>query len=222
MAGLSGPLMWIHAGRFDCTWGVLTAVVADIKFPRQYGEDVDLSTVIAGIMDNLNSTFAANSARPAEDALIPGQPELSGPALTAPVAAVGPVSERARRERDQGVSAEAVVRADTAEAAPGAAVPGGSDKVTTPSVVIELDLRFKDIKASMPIFTRELSYSTYTLARPIVAFMNANKTLIPVSCRVVMDLVRGTPDGRTSLTARWTSRRRACPPWWRSVYVEMG
>ena len=62
----------------------------------------------------------------------------------------------------------------------GAAIPS--------SVVIELEVRFKDIKASMPIFTRELSYSTYALARPIIAFMNANKTLIPVHCRIVMDL----------------------------------
>ena len=40
----------------------------------------------------------------------------------------------------------------------------------------------------MPIFTRELNYSTYALARPIVAFMNANKTFIPVKCRILMDL----------------------------------
>lgn len=58
------------------------------------------------------------------------------------------------------------------------------------SVVIDLDVRFKDIKAAVPLFASDLTYRTQTFVRPIVAFMNANQTLIPVHCRVVMDLVR--------------------------------
>lgn len=57
------------------------------------------------------------------------------------------------------------------------------------SVVIDLDVRFKDIKAAVPLFASDLTYRTQTFVRPIVAFMNANQTLIPVHCRVVMDLV---------------------------------
>jgi len=57
------------------------------------------------------------------------------------------------------------------------------------SVVIDFDVRFKDIKAAVPLFTSDLTYRTQTFVRPIVAFMNANQTLIPVHCRVVMDLV---------------------------------
>lgn len=56
------------------------------------------------------------------------------------------------------------------------------------SVVIDLDVRFKDIKAAVPLFDSDLTYRTQTFVRPIVAFMNANQTLIPVHCRVVMDL----------------------------------
>lgn len=58
------------------------------------------------------------------------------------------------------------------------------------SVIIDMDVRFKDIKAAVPLFSSDLTYSTQTFVRPIVAFMNANHTLIPVHCRVVMDLVR--------------------------------
>ena len=40
----------------------------------------------------------------------------------------------------------------------------GQDKL-----VIDIDLRFRDLKAAVPIWTSELSYSS--LIRPIVAFM---------------------------------------------------
>ncbi|KDQ55847.1 hypothetical protein JAAARDRAFT_180712 [Jaapia argillacea MUCL 33604] len=55
-------------------------------------------------------------------------------------------------------------------------------------VVVDIDLRFRDIKAAVPLFTRDLSYVNLALTRTIVAFMNANRTLIPIRCRVVQDL----------------------------------
>ncbi|KAJ3981397.1 mitochondrial distribution and morphology protein family 31/32, partial [Lentinula detonsa] len=55
-------------------------------------------------------------------------------------------------------------------------------------VVIELDLRFRDVKAAVPIFANDLSYVNNALIRPIVAFMNANRTLVPIHCRVVKNL----------------------------------
>ncbi|KAF8871869.1 mitochondrial distribution and morphology protein family 31/32 [Gymnopilus junonius] len=57
-----------------------------------------------------------------------------------------------------------------------------------PKVVIDIDLRFRDLKAAVPIFTSDLSYVNNAFIRPIVAFMNANRTLIPINCRVVKDL----------------------------------
>ncbi|KAH8827908.1 mitochondrial distribution and morphology proteins-domain-containing protein [Flagelloscypha sp. PMI_526] len=58
----------------------------------------------------------------------------------------------------------------------------------TPKVVVDVDLRFRDIKADLPIFTRDISYVNNALARPIVAFMNANRTLVPIRCRIVKEL----------------------------------
>ncbi|KAG8747839.1 Mitochondrial distribution and morphology protein 31, mitochondrial precursor [Ceratobasidium sp. 414] len=58
----------------------------------------------------------------------------------------------------------------------------------TPAVVIDIDLRFRDLKAAMPLFTYELSYVNHALVRPIVSFINANRTLIPIRCRVIKDL----------------------------------
>ncbi|QRV79567.1 mitochondrial distribution and morphology protein 31 [Ceratobasidium sp. AG-Ba] len=62
------------------------------------------------------------------------------------------------------------------------------DAHETPAVVIDIDLRFRDLKAAMPLFTNELSYVNNALVRPIVSFINANRTLIPIRCRVVKDL----------------------------------
>lgn len=67
-----------------------------------------------------------------------------------------------------------------------AAVP--TDSAEHPKVVIDIDLRFRDLKAAVPLFTADLSYTNYALIRPIVAFMNANRTLIPIHSRVVKDL----------------------------------
>ncbi|KAF9478791.1 mitochondrial distribution and morphology protein family 31/32 [Pholiota conissans] len=57
-----------------------------------------------------------------------------------------------------------------------------------PRVVVDIDLRFRDLKADVPMFPEDLSYVNYALIRPIVAFMNANRTLIPIHCRVVKHL----------------------------------
>lgn len=40
-----------------------------------------------------------------------------------------------------------------------------------PKVVIDIDLRFRDLKAAVPLFTSDLSYTNNALIRPIVAFM---------------------------------------------------
>ncbi|KAG2043373.1 mitochondrial distribution and morphology protein-domain-containing protein [Suillus americanus] len=58
----------------------------------------------------------------------------------------------------------------------------------SPKVVIDIDLRFRDLKAAVPLFTSDLSYVNSALIRPIVAFMNAHHTLVPIHCRVVKDL----------------------------------
>ena len=40
-----------------------------------------------------------------------------------------------------------------------------------PRVSIDIDLRFRDVKAAVPLFTSDLSYVNNALIRPIVAFM---------------------------------------------------
>ncbi|KAK0448853.1 mitochondrial distribution and morphology proteins-domain-containing protein [Armillaria borealis] len=72
--------------------------------------------------------------------------------------------------------------------APEDLAPSEDEGRNTPSVVVDIDLRFRDVKAAIPIFTGDLSYVNNALVRPIVAFMNANRTLVPIHCRVVKSL----------------------------------
>ena len=41
----------------------------------------------------------------------------------------------------------------------------------TPHMIVDIDLRFRDVKAVVPMFTQDLSYINNALIRPIVAFI---------------------------------------------------
>ncbi|KAG9220474.1 hypothetical protein CCMSSC00406_0003930 [Pleurotus cornucopiae] len=92
-------------------------------------------------------------------ARIPGQRELAKPPLRAPEDQVG--LKNTSRNKDPNYN---------------------------PRVIIDIDLRFRDVKAAVPIFTNDISYVNNALIRPIVAFMNANHTLIPIRCTITKDL----------------------------------
>jgi mitochondrial distribution and morphology protein 31 len=73
---------------------------------------------------------------------IPGQRELAKPPLTAPE---GEQHKEALQEMERGEG--------------------------VPKVVVDIDLRFRELKAAVPLFTNEMSYVSNALVRPIVAFM---------------------------------------------------
>lgn len=52
-------------------------------------------------------------------------------------------------------------------------------------LVMDLRVHLNDIRAAVPIFTKDLSYVNNALIRPIVAYMNSRRTFIPIHCRVV-------------------------------------
>jgi distribution and morphology protein 31 len=56
-------------------------------------------------------------------------------------------------------------------ARPALAAPSSSDEASPLKVNVDIDLRFRDIKAAVPLWKSELSYSNSALIRPIVAFM---------------------------------------------------
>jgi mitochondrial distribution and morphology protein 31 len=52
-------------------------------------------------------------------------------------------------------------------------------------LVMDLRVHLNDVRAVVPLFTRDLSYVNNALIRPIVAYINSRRTFIPINCRVV-------------------------------------
>lgn len=52
-------------------------------------------------------------------------------------------------------------------------------------LVMDLRVHLNDVRAAVPLFTKDLSYVNNALIRPIVAYINSRKTFIPIHCRVV-------------------------------------
>jgi distribution and morphology protein 31 len=52
-------------------------------------------------------------------------------------------------------------------------------------LVMDLRVHLNDIRAAVPLFTRDISYVSNALIRPIVAYMNSRHTFIPINCRVI-------------------------------------
>ena len=52
-------------------------------------------------------------------------------------------------------------------------------------LIMDLRVHLNDVRAAVPLFTKDLSYVNYALIRPIVAYINSRKTFIPINCRVV-------------------------------------
>ena len=52
-------------------------------------------------------------------------------------------------------------------------------------LITDLRIHLNDVKAAVPLFTKDISYVNQALVRPIVAYINAKKTYIPITCRIV-------------------------------------
>ncbi|KAL4940797.1 hypothetical protein BDV06DRAFT_14016 [Aspergillus oleicola] len=56
-------------------------------------------------------------------------------------------------------------------------------------LITDLRLHLNNVRAVVPLFTRDLSYINNALIRPIVAYINSRRTFIPVNCRLVKRVV---------------------------------
>ncbi|KAF2725529.1 hypothetical protein K431DRAFT_309163 [Polychaeton citri CBS 116435] len=163
--GVEGPFGWIHEGNVD--------IVADVMIPSD--SDGSIAKVMSDFYDQLEATVT--------NAQLHGWHRL--PDGTNPTTI-------ATQDLDICESATA------AEAHPSSSTPTPAQQVQsspsktedeTPSspryLVMDLRIQLNDVRASVPIFTRDLSYVNNALVRPIVAYINSRRSFIPVNCRVV-------------------------------------
>ena len=52
-------------------------------------------------------------------------------------------------------------------------------------LVTDLRIHLNNVRAVVPIFTKDLSYINNALIRPIVGYINSRRTFIPINCRLV-------------------------------------
>lgn len=55
-------------------------------------------------------------------------------------------------------------------------------------IIMDLRLNLNHVRASVPLFTKDLSYVNNAMIRPIVAYINSKDAFIPVNCRIVKRL----------------------------------
>ena len=161
-----GVLSWVTSGRCD--------LVADIRFPSEGNEsDLDLSTLVADIVDKLDKEVnlkvhmgaydhsPSSSSSSYEDEYdstaaeeeselgvgrIPGQRILKGDALRVPVGWNRRSRETRAEERREKIARRVKREVQVREGEECAEVEKEDKRVS-----IDLDIRFKDLKASVPV-----------------------------------------------------------------------
>ncbi|KAG5982400.1 hypothetical protein E4U55_001939 [Claviceps digitariae] len=136
-------------------------IVADVMFPAE--TDDGLSKVMSDFYDQLEEAVIVNRQR-----FLP----TSGERSTDLVQSTGHISE-------------AGGQVDTPEAHHTTGESGDEDRRY---LIMDMRIHMNDVRAAVPLFTRHISYVNQALVRPIVAYINAKKTYIPISCRIVKRL----------------------------------
>ncbi|KAI1813246.1 mitochondrial distribution and morphology proteins-domain-containing protein [Poronia punctata] len=154
---VEGPFGWIYEGNVD--------IVADIRFPHD--DDDSLTKVMSDFYDRLEEAVTSNRYLHILDR--PTRQQAEGI-----VEGYSPTQDfEARSESHPGTG--------------GSETPSTSSSDEEPPRYLVMDLRIhlNDVKASVPVFTSDLSYVNQALVRPIVAYINAKRTYIPIGCRIV-------------------------------------
>ncbi|GAA6008187.1 mitochondrial distribution and morphology protein [Rhodotorula paludigena] len=181
----TGVMSWITSGRCD--------LVADIRFPHE-DDELDLSALVDHLVDEIGGRLGAEAAgapgakRSGGDA---GRRLLSRDALQAPHTQENAEQAKLERKKALRYAKESEMAAAATEADDeheGAQSVEVGEQEEDKIVSIDLDIRFKDLKATVPYFTSSLSYVNNALIRPIVAFINRNRTLIPIHCHIDLGL----------------------------------
>lgn len=136
-------------------------IVADVMFPAD--SDEGITKVMTDFYDQLEEAVKSNRAR-----------FLQGAADTAPdILRSGHLSE---------ASGQAPAEQPAEEDHPGQNEQSEEDRRY---LIMDMRIHLNDVKAAVPLFTRDISYVNQALVRPIVAYINAKKTYIPIACRIV-------------------------------------
>ena len=135
-------------------------IVADVMLPAD--NDEGLSKVMADFYDQLEEVVMANRHRFIRDF---GEEE---PQLLSSGHLSGHLSEASEPKE---------------QVEPPSRPPSSDDDRRY--LIMDLRIHLNDVKAAVPLFAKDISYVNQALVRPIVAYINAKRTYIPIACRLV-------------------------------------
>ncbi|KAK6528997.1 Mitochondrial distribution and morphology protein 31, mitochondrial precursor [Orbilia ellipsospora] len=197
--GYEGPLSWIVSGNLD--------IIADIHFPEDSAEGI--SKFMHDMMEKMETSIAARREKLTD--MISGTDGLSYENISGIIgAAVGltdlepePAVNNAMApdgddsgDYNTSIFDEDIFDHDDSHGANTAdtsisskTTPDGSVSSSVSDgkkfMMIDLHLEMNDTRAAPPLFSRDLSYRNNALMRPIVAYINSQRTIIPINCRMV-------------------------------------
>jgi distribution and morphology protein 31 len=138
-------MSWITSGRLDA--------VLDIKFPYHPEESLDLRTIFDQIGRNV-ATITTSGILDGDEVLPPDGLKSNGPK--------GVIPGNSRLARPPLRSPKASTRTSSI---------ADLEQEIKREVTVDIDLRFRDLKAAVPMFTADLSVANNAFIRPIVAFI---------------------------------------------------
>jgi len=154
--GVEGPFGWIYEGNVD--------IVADIMFPADAEEGI--GKVVAEFYDKMEEAVTSNRYLRILDINSDHSQDHSSEATndtnTNPQLSQEPVDPKHGSHL------------------------GLFPPEDAPSyLVMDMRIHLNDVRAAVPLFNNHISYVNQALVRPIVAYINAKRTYIPINCRIV-------------------------------------
>ncbi|KAK3943266.1 mitochondrial distribution and morphology proteins-domain-containing protein [Diplogelasinospora grovesii] len=163
--GVEGPFGWIYEGNVD--------IVADVMFPADAQEGI--GKVVAEFYDKMEEAVTSNRYLRMLD--------NNGGRSTAPDSDVT-IDNASPSLESSGATTLPSTTSSPAAAAVGSISP--IEEGTPSYLVMDLRIHLNDVRAAVPLFNNQhMSYVNQALVRPIVAYINAKHTYIPINCRIV-------------------------------------
>lgn len=170
--GVQGTFGWIHEGNVD--------IVADVMFPAD--PDESIGKVMSDFYDKMEEAVTSNrylrildkDLGRDRDYIINNEP--SDPTE-------GHLSSATAEPRSEESFNGTPSSADSTAATLQQQNPDDPPRY----LVMDLRIHLNDVRARVPMFhaTPDISYINQNLIRPIVAYINAKHTYIPINCRIV-------------------------------------
>jgi len=134
-------------------------IVADIMFPN---DDDSIAKVMSDFYDRIEATVTSTAREG-----LPSRPAGQDPRFSA-------------------IDLDEAKKQEAAEEVQKAAEAVENDNRF---MIMDLRVHLNNVRATVPIFTKDISYVNNALIRPIVAYINSKRTFIPVNCRVVKRMI---------------------------------